>query len=343
MEHTDDQFMRARVVDVIEEGVSDFSGVSQPFQRLRLEITSGGLAGGTVEVEHGSLFPVEQRQLAHEGQTLVLTRTQGPEGEVFVVTDTFRLAPLIGFVVVLAIVMRILSGRSAVRALSAVLLGIGLLVVGASEILSNPLNIETMLAFGSAGALIFALGVSRTPQRFILTTLSVFAALVVTAGFAVILMGILSLSGVGAASSLLLQFGGLDQVGAERVFVFGLLVVATGFSSYIAEMQVAYVGGQLAKRAYSWRELLFENMATMSPVMNKTFLMMAFAMVGVSLPLYLLFGIDSQIPFWVTANSEFIVQELARVLVVGVFIYLSYVISTVVAKLGYSSVFSSKK
>jgi uncharacterized membrane protein len=39
-----------------------------------------------------------------------------------------------------------------------------------------------------------------------------------------------------------------------------------------------------------------------------------FAFVGTSITLLMLFGINQQVPFWVTLNSEFLMEEVIRLL-----------------------------
>ncbi|NIV36341.1 MAG: hypothetical protein GWN58_44935, partial [Anaerolineae bacterium] len=49
------EILRARVVRILKEGVLDQGEVSQPYQVLRLEISSGPLSGQELTVEYGSL------------------------------------------------------------------------------------------------------------------------------------------------------------------------------------------------------------------------------------------------------------------------------------------------
>ena len=157
------------------------------------------------------------------------------------------------------------------------------------------------------------------------------------------LISVFELSGVSSASSLLLQFGGVDSQGAVAIYVMGVVIAVVAFAGYVADKQVRYCQDALGKKSRSFKELVSGNLETMVPVMNKSFVLYVFASMSIALPLFLLFGIDNQVPIWVTANSEFIVQELVRILIVGILIYLSYFVATLVAKLGYSTLFNPKK
>ena len=54
------EVLRARVVEILEEGTFEQGDFSQPYQHLMLRITSGALAGQQVVVEHGVLVVTNQ-------------------------------------------------------------------------------------------------------------------------------------------------------------------------------------------------------------------------------------------------------------------------------------------
>ena len=90
------EILRARVVEVVEEGVLDQGEISQPYQVLRLDISSGSLAGQEVIVEYGSLVFTNESRLFRKGDRVLVERTRTMEGEdVFHVTDYVRTGPLL--------------------------------------------------------------------------------------------------------------------------------------------------------------------------------------------------------------------------------------------------------
>ena len=152
-----DEFMRGQVVEIIDEGANDFSGVAQPFQTVLLNIKSGSLSGQEVEVEHGTVFPIEERQKVVVGDTVVLTQTQGPQGSLLVITDTFRLGGVAGTLIIFAVLLRIFIGKSTLRTLAVVVLGIGGLIAAAPTVLAAPTNPTTLLLGSVALILLFCL------------------------------------------------------------------------------------------------------------------------------------------------------------------------------------------
>ena len=53
LEPGDSEMLRARVVQVLQEGTIAHGDLQQPYQRLRIRITEGGLAGQKVDLEYG--------------------------------------------------------------------------------------------------------------------------------------------------------------------------------------------------------------------------------------------------------------------------------------------------
>jgi uncharacterized membrane protein len=122
------EILRARVVEVLEEGVLDQGEVSQPYQVLRLEISSGSLAGQGVIVEHGYLVFTNESRLFREGDRVLVERTGTMEGEdIFHVTDYVRTTPLLWLTVLFIVATLLLSGWQGLRSLLG--MGVSLAVI----------------------------------------------------------------------------------------------------------------------------------------------------------------------------------------------------------------------
>ena len=115
----DSQTVEARVVHVLETGQVELApGQPQTVQRLEVEIVSGPLRGERVEVEHGGMSLTNEYSLYREGDHVLATVSNLPDGgRMLMVTDFVRTGALalLGLVFIGATVL--VSGWKGVRAL----------------------------------------------------------------------------------------------------------------------------------------------------------------------------------------------------------------------------------
>ena len=122
------EILRARVLEVLEEGVLDQGDVAQPYQVLKLEITSGPLSGQELTVEYGSLVFTNESRLFRMGDRVLVERTRTMDGgDVFHVTDYVRTTPLLWLTVLFVAATLLLSGWQGLRSLMG--MGVSLAVI----------------------------------------------------------------------------------------------------------------------------------------------------------------------------------------------------------------------
>ena len=107
------EVLRARVVEVLEEGTLQQGDFSQPYQHLMLRITNGALAGQEIVVEHGVLVVTNQDRLFQVGDQVLVDRTRTMDGyDVFQVTDHVRTRPLLWLALLFVVATLLLSRTS---------------------------------------------------------------------------------------------------------------------------------------------------------------------------------------------------------------------------------------
>ncbi|MFN2217791.1 MAG: YibE/F family protein, partial [Anaerolineae bacterium] len=122
------EILRARVVEVLEEGQLDQGDISQSYQLLSLEVTSGSLEGQELTVEYGSLVFTNEARLFQEGDRVLVERTRTMEGsDVFHVTDYVRSGPLLWLTLFFVVATVLLSGWQGLRSLMG--MGVSMVVI----------------------------------------------------------------------------------------------------------------------------------------------------------------------------------------------------------------------
>jgi uncharacterized membrane protein len=310
------EILRARVVEVLEEGQLDQGEISQPHQLLRLEVTSGSREGQELTVEYGSLVFTNEARLFREGDRVLVERTRTMDGsDVFHVTDYVRSGPLLWLTFLFVAAAVLLSGWQGLRSLMG--MGVSLVVIVAfivPQILAgrNPVIVAiagSVVMMGISLYLVYGWN-SKTH----VAVAGLLLSLIVTGVLAVWAVNWTRLSGFGAEEAGFLQVAGV-QLDTRGLLLAGIIIgtlgalddIAIGQSSTIAELSKA--NPSLTRRA------LFKHGMSVGrdhiAAMVNTLLL---AYVGAALPLVLMFSVYTE-PLGFTINREIISEEIVRTLV----------------------------
>jgi uncharacterized membrane protein len=330
----DSEILRARVVEVVEEGVVGEGDFSQPYQQLRLRITSGALSGQEVEVEHGVLVATNEDRMFQSGDQVLLEHTLTIDGEdFFQVTDHIRTGSLLWLVALFVGATVALSGWQGVRSL--VGMGVSLAMIFAfivPQILAgrNPLIIAILGSVVMMGISLYL--VYGWKDKTHVAVAGLFISLVVTGLLAVVFVNWTRLSGFGAEEAAFLQVAGV-RLDTRGLLLAGIIIgtlgalddIAIGQSSSIFELSRANPGLDF------WS--LFGHGMTIGrdhiAAMVNTLLL---AYVGAALPLVLLFAVYTE-PLGITLNRAIIAEEVVRTLVGSIGLLAGVPLTTLIAVL----------
>jgi uncharacterized membrane protein len=308
--------LRCRVVAVLEEGTVGQPGFDQPYQRLRLRIDEGPLAGQEIEVEYGTLQPTSQGRLFREGDHLLVERTRTLEGaDLFVVADFVRTGPLLWLTLLFAAGTLLLSGWQGLRSLLG--MGISLVVIVAfvvPQILAgrDPVLIAILGSVVMMGLSLYLVYGWRPKTHVAVAGLLL--SLIFTGLLALWFVGWARLSGYGAEETTFLQVAGV-QLDPQGLLLAGIIIgtlgalddIAIGQASAIFELSKANPG---LDRAALFRHGMTIGRDHIAAMVNTLLL----AYVGAALPLVLLFSVFSE-PLGITINRALIAEEIVRTLV----------------------------
>ena len=87
-----DQFFRAKVEAITNQGETITDNQTLPFQEVKLQILDAPEKGKEITVEYGQGQSLTPSQLVNVGDTVVIDKTTGPDGNpIYQITDKYRL------------------------------------------------------------------------------------------------------------------------------------------------------------------------------------------------------------------------------------------------------------
>jgi uncharacterized membrane protein len=310
------EILRARVAEVLEEGLLEQGEVSQPYQLLRLKITDGSFKGQELTVEYGSLVFTNESRLFREGDRVLVERTRTMEGgDVFQVSDYVRSGPLLWLVLLFVAATVVLNGWQGLRSL--VGMAVSLVVIIAfivPQILAgrDPVVVAVLGSVVMMGiSLYLVYGWNRKTH---VAVAGLLLSLIVTGLLSVLAVNWARLSGFGAEEAGFLQVAGV-QLDTRGLLLAGIIIgtlgalddVAIGQSSTIYELSKAnprLMGQALFKHG------MVVGRDHIAAMVNTLLL----AYVGAALPLVLMFSVYAE-PLGLAINREIIAEEIVRTLV----------------------------
>lgn len=327
-----DEFSKAKVVSISEEGTTT-DGLEQPFQKVKLKILTGSEKDKEIEVEHGGLFAISAEQKVKVGETVVITKTVGPQGELYYITDKYRLEPLL-LIGIFFFALVIFFGRlKGVSSLIGLIVSIAILI---KFVVPQILAGRDPLFISITGALAIAIITLYMAHGFSKKTSVALISTIITLGiagiFAVVFVKLTQLSGTGSEEAIFLRMGPIGAIDLKGLLLGGIIIGTLGILDDITTGQTAAVYEiKKANSKLSKMELFRRGSSVGREHIASLINTLALAYAGASFPLLLLFSLGQDIPFWLTLNSEFIVEELVRTLVGSSALILAVPISTFLA------------
>ncbi len=327
-----DQFFRGKVVEILGERVGEVVGSPQLQQIVLVEIATADGNRERVRAEFSAVVAGGAGQALRPGDAVIVVKSPPPE-QTYFVADRDRSRPL-AFIAAVFVALAVLLGR--LRGVTS-LVGLAITVVVLAEFVvpgilsgASPLVVSVLGALAIAVASIYlAHGFSRRTSIAVASTL---ITLTLSAFLAAAAVSVARLFGSGTEEAFYLQLGLLKQVNLRGLLLGGIILGAVGVLDDITTSQAAAVDEiHKANPALPVRELYRRGRSVgtehITSLVNTLFL----AYAGASLPLFILFTINTYQPLWVTLSSEFVAEEIVRTLVGSIALILAVPITTQMA------------
>jgi len=326
--------LEARVTAILEERVTPLpdSQAGQLYQKLTLLVTKGSLKGEAITVENG-LFPVANWQKYQVDDQVIVTYSQGPEGEkVFYISDYLRRRPLFWLLLIFVILTVLVAkgrGVSSLVGMAASFLVIFKFILPQISHGANPILIAII---GSLFIIPFTFYLSHGVNRK--TTVAIVGtviALVVTGLLAGVFVGAARLTGFASEEAGFLQATALGTINIKGLLLAGIIIGVLGVLDDITVSQAAVVAQLRAANprlpaSHLYHQAMNVGRDHISSMVNTLILVYT----GASLPLLLLF-VDNPHSFTEVINYEVVAEEVVRTLVGSIGLILAVPVTTLIA------------
>ena len=311
------EYVRAKVTAIVSEEETSSGGMARVVQRVRVAIVSGSEREKEILIENG-ILPGREDMRLRTGETVIIEKLQMIDGETrYLIRDTYRLPSLL-WLTLLFLVLGIILGRKrgamAIVGLFVSILVLTLFVVPRIISGGNPLVISLIGAYVIAiSSLLLAHGWNK---RTFVALGSTLITLTISMLLALFFVSSAKLCGMGSEESIYLQFGALKNVNLRGLLLGGIIIGALGVLDDITTAQTAVIDElRRANPSFTFSALYHAGISIGREHIASLVNTLALAYVGASLPLLLLFTVDTTTPLWALLSSEFLAEEIVRTLV----------------------------
>ncbi len=291
--------------------------------------------GVTRSVQVGSSeLPVSALQRYRVGQKVVMVAQVDVTGhQQYTIVDQYRIPMMIWLVIgFFAVVILVSQFKGFTSLLGMFLSMLVLLFYMVPQIAggANPVLIS-IIASGVISAIIIYFGHGFSYRSHI-ALFCMLATLAFVGFLSHFVIQLAYLQGTGDEAASYLQFSGLKSINLQGLFLGGIILAALSVldDSVISQVSVIY---QLkdVKHDISFRELFLRGMEVGKDHISTLVNTLILAYAGASLPLFILFTVNTGSPAWVSLNDQLIVEEVVRTLTGSIGLVLSIPLTTVVA------------
>lgn len=330
-----DEFSRAVVLEIQNEGVNERGGPAPtPTQTVRVRLTTGKEKGKEVVIEHGADYPITEAQKVKKGEQIVIdTVLDYNKQPHYYISDPYRFPKLLWFLAGFFVLVVLLGRWQGVTAFAGLLVSISvLLFYTVPQIAAGKPPFTVAILSSLVIATLSILLAHRFTSRTYLAVLGTVLTLGLAALLAMFTVRATGLLGLGSEETFYLQQGVLAGVDLRGLLLAGILIGTLGVLDDVTTGQAAVVDElrQANRRLGQW-ELFRRGLSVGREHITALVNTLALAYAGTSLPLLLLLSVTKTQPLWVSANSEFIADEVVRTLVGSMTLVLAVPITTAIA------------
>lgn len=326
------EYYRAEVVEIIKEGEEKVESITapQPYQLVKIRLQDGPDKDKEVEINFGGEYTITDNQKVKAGEKIVVVKTQNRQGDVYYITDKYRLNSLLWIAALFVLLVIGFGGWKGLTSILGLAVSLSVLIF---FIIPRIIEGQNPLAIALLGALIIALVSLYLAHGFNKRTTVALASTLLTlglaTGLAMLFVSLAKLTGLGSEEAFFVQVGPLETLNLKGLLLGGIIIGALGVLDDITTAQAAVVDELAqANHGLSRRELYRRGLSVGREHIASLVNTLVLAYAGASFPLLLLFTVNKETGFWVIANGELLSEEIIRTLVGSSALVLAVPIST---------------
>lgn len=327
--------VRAKVLDILEEGQITLGNQTQTYQILLVKLQEGPHAGQLVEIDYGLRQIRPEGLKLRPGSTVLVTVGVTPDGTLTAYfTDFVRSGPILILLATFILASVLISGWKGVRGLISMMISL-LIIIGfiIPQILmgKDPVIISIIGSFVLLSVTLYlTYGWTLKTHAAVLGTLT---ALILTGFLASFFVNLTSLTGFGSEEALFLVQQTDFKINLRGLVLGGMLIGALGVLDDLVITQASAVFEiYLADPRRSFGSLFRSAMRIGQDHVAATINTLVLAYAGAALPTLLLFSLSGE-QYSYLINLEFVTEEIVRTLVGSLGLIAAVPITTALASL----------
>jgi uncharacterized membrane protein len=325
--------VKARVLDILEEGTIDLGETTQPYQILLVKILEGPSEGKLAEIDYGKRQIRPPGLKLSPGDVVLVTIGSMPDGTISAYfTDFVRTNPLLWLLGTFIVFSLVISGWKGARSLLGMAFSlftitsyiIPQILQGKDPVLVNISGAFIMLAV----TLYLTYGWTLKTHAAVLGTL---ISLIFTGLLSAFFVNLTRLTGFGSEDALFLVQQAQTPINLRGLALGGMLIGALGVLDDLVITQASAVMELHKTDTYqSWWKLFRSAMRIGQDHVAATVNTLVLAYSGAALPTMLLFSLSGE-NFSYLVNLEFVAEEIVRTLVGSLGLILAVPLTTFLA------------
>ncbi len=328
------QTVRARVVNIVEEGEVDLGGFMQRYQVVKIEILDGPSQGYWMEMEYGRRQYRPSDTYLQVGDIILVTiDTNQLNGESYAsFMDFVRGGPMLWLLAGFVFVSVLVSGWKGLRGLGGILFSLVIVVFYIiPQIMAgkNPVLVSIIGAFFFLSITLYLIyGWTLKTHAAVLGTL---LSLSLTGILAAVSVHITHLTGYGDENAMFLTQVAPQTLDMQGLLLAGMLIGALGvLDDLVIGQSSAVFELHAANSTLDLRFLYKRAMNIGRDHVAATVNTLVLAYAGASLPMLLLFSLNSH-NLTLLLSTSYIAEEVVRTLVGSIGLFISVPLTTFIA------------
>lgn len=326
--------VRAKVLLITEEGITNLGIVEQAYQVFDVEILEGKFKGEITSVDYGLRQITSSSVKIHPQEIILVTVGQRPDtGEVRAFfTDFVRSKTILYLFIVFVFFSVLISGWKGIRSLIAILFSLGVIVF---FILPQILSGRDPVFVSIIGAFVFLSISQYLVYGWNLKTHSavvgILVSLIITGSISAFFINFTRLTGFGDENAMFLVQLTSQNINMRGLLLAGMIIGALGVLDDLVISQASAVFElHSTNQELGFKTLYQRAMNIGKDHVAATVNTLVLAYAGASLPMLLLFSISNQDPAMLI-NISYIAEEIVRTLVGSIGLIASIPITTSLA------------
>jgi len=332
------EYSKARVIQIVDIKEQTLYGSTQFKQTVKVRLLSGPEKDKELEIDYHDFVDKYNNKKLSEGDKVVVAKVQVGDQIQYDIIDRYRLPNIIWLIllfIALAVALARWRGFTAFIGLAFSVFILLRLIV--PEILQGNDPVLVAITGATVIAVVSLYLAHGFTQRTSLAISSTIVTLIIAGLLAIGFATVAKLFGLASEESVYVQSFLEGAINLKGLLLAGIILGTLGVLDDITVSQTESVAEiSRANPELSRKELMQAGLRIgrhhIASLINTLFLIY----VGASLPLFLLFVVNTKQPAWIMLNSEFITQEVVRTLVGSIALILAVPITTALAAYWFS-------